>query len=82
MWAGFVQGRLMAARGRLMVSLFTAVPFFLIHLPLAFEAHGWKGTTWHDAVLDWALIGLAAPFLRYLIGSYWSRPAAAAWRPA
>jgi CAAX protease family protein len=68
-WAGFVQGRLMAARGRLIGSLLTAVPFFLMHLPLAFEANGWKGTSWRDATIDWALILLAAPFLRYLIGT-------------
>jgi membrane protease YdiL (CAAX protease family) len=68
-WAGFVQGRLMAARGLLVGSLLTAVPFFLIHLPLAFEADGWKGTTWRDAAVDWALILLAAPVLRYLIGT-------------
>jgi CAAX protease family protein len=68
-WAGFVQGRLMAARGLLIGSLLTAVPFFLMHLPLAFEANGWKGTSWRDATIDWALILLAAPFLRYLIGT-------------
>jgi uncharacterized protein len=68
-WAGFVQGRLMAARGLLVGSLLTAVPFFLMHLPLAFEANGWKGTSWRDATIDWALILLAAPFLRYLIGT-------------
>jgi membrane protease YdiL (CAAX protease family) len=68
-WGGFVQGRLMAARGLLVGSLLTAIPFFLMHLPLAFETDGWHGTTWHDAVIDWALIGLAVPFLRYLIGT-------------
>jgi uncharacterized protein len=68
-WAGFVQGRLMAARGLLVGSLLTAVPFFLMHLPLAFEASGWKDTSWRDAAIDWALILLAAPFLRYLIGT-------------
>jgi membrane protease YdiL (CAAX protease family) len=68
-WGGFVQGRLMAARGLLVGSLLTAVPFFLMHLPLAFETDGWKGTTWHDACIDWVLIGLAVPFQRYLIGS-------------
>jgi uncharacterized protein len=68
-WSGFVQGRLMAARGLLVGSLLTAVPFFLMHLPLAFEADGWKGTSWHDAAIDWALILLAAPFQRYLIGT-------------
>jgi membrane protease YdiL (CAAX protease family) len=68
-WAGFVQGRLMAARGLLVGSLLTALPFFLMHLPLAFEANGWKGTSWGDAAVDWALILLAAPFQRYLIGT-------------
>jgi len=67
-WSGFVQGRLMAARGPLVGSLLTAIPFFVIHIPLAFEADGLKGTTWREACLDWALIALAAPFQRYLIG--------------
>ena len=31
--------------------------------------NGWHGTTWHDALVDWSLILLAAPFLRYLIGT-------------
>jgi len=68
-WGGFIQGRLMAARGLLVGSLLTAVPFSLMHLPLAFEVNGWKGTTWHDAIVDWGLILLAAPFLRCLIGT-------------
>jgi membrane protease YdiL (CAAX protease family) len=68
-WGGFVQGRLMAARGLLVGSLLTAIPFFVIHLPLAFEVDGLKGTSWQGACLDWALIGLAAPFQRYLIGT-------------
>jgi len=68
-WAGFVQSRLMARRGLLGGSLLTAVPFFLIHLPLAFETHGWKGTTWADAAATWAVVGAAAPIMRYLIGT-------------
>jgi membrane protease YdiL (CAAX protease family) len=68
-WGGFVQGRLMAARGLLVGSLLTALPFFLMHLPLAFEADGLKGTSWGDAGIDWALILLGAPFQRYLIGT-------------
>src|SRR3954452_2595184 len=44
-WAGFVQGRLMGRHGLLAGSVMTAVPFFIIHLPLAFEAKGWSGTT-------------------------------------
>jgi membrane protease YdiL (CAAX protease family) len=68
-WGGFVQTRLMARHGLLIGSLLTAVPFFVIHIPLAFAAHGWKGTTWSEAALDIALIALAAPFFRYLAGT-------------
>jgi len=44
------------------------VPFFLIHLPVAFEQKGWPGTAWSDALGTWAILLLAAPFFRYLIG--------------
>ena len=69
MWGGFVQGRLMARHGLLVGSLLTAVPFFLIHLPLAFENNGWQGTTWRDAFITWGVLLVAAPFQRYLIGT-------------
>jgi membrane protease YdiL (CAAX protease family) len=68
-WAGFVQGRLMARQGLLVGSLLTAVPLFLIHLPLAFESNGWQGTTWRDAFITWGVLLVAAPFQRYLIGT-------------
>jgi membrane protease YdiL (CAAX protease family) len=68
-WAGFVQGRLMARHGLLAGSLLTAVPFFLIHLPLAFEIDGWKGTSWNEAFTDWAFLLVSAPFFRYLIAT-------------
>jgi len=68
-WAGFVQGRLMSRHGLLAGSLLTAVPFFVIHLPLAFETHGLKGTSWGDALATWALLLVSAPFFRYLIGT-------------
>jgi membrane protease YdiL (CAAX protease family) len=68
-WGGFVQARLMAVRGLLIGSLLTSIPFFLIHLPLAFEANGWKGTSAHEALVDWGLILLGVPFQRYLIGT-------------
>ena len=45
-WSGFVQRRLINRRGLLVGSLLTAIPFGLIHLPLAFEGDGWAGTTW------------------------------------
>lgn len=68
-WSGFVQGRLMSRHGLLAGSLLTAVPFFVIHLPLAFEAKGWEGTSWNDAFTTWALLLVSAPFFRYLIGT-------------
>jgi uncharacterized protein len=68
-WGGFVQGRLMARHGLLVGSLLTAVPFYLIHLPLAFENQGWQGTSWRDALLTWGVLLVAAPFQRYLIGT-------------
>jgi membrane protease YdiL (CAAX protease family) len=68
-WGGFVQGRLMARHGLLVGSLLTAVPFFLIHLPLAFETNGWQGTSWRAAFTTWAVLLVAAPFQRYLIGT-------------
>jgi CAAX protease family protein len=68
-WGAFVQGRLMARHGLLVGSLLTAVPVFLIHLPLAFETAGWHGTTWRDAFITWGVLLLAAPFQRYLIGT-------------
>src|SRR4051812_20503336 len=67
-WGGFVQQRLMTRHGLLLGSLLTAVPFFLIHLPVAFEEKGWPGTSWHDALGTWAILLVAAPFFRYLIG--------------
>ncbi len=68
-WGTFVQGRLMARHGLLVGSLLTAVPVFLVHLPLAFEAGGWAGTTGRDAAITWGVLLVAAPFQRYLIGT-------------
>jgi membrane protease YdiL (CAAX protease family) len=67
-WAGFVQRRLINSRGLLVGSLLTAVPFGLIHLPLAFEGDGWAGTTWTEALINWSVLLGTAPFLRYLAG--------------
>jgi membrane protease YdiL (CAAX protease family) len=67
-WSGFVQKRLMNRHGLLVGSLLTAIPFGLIHLPLAFEGDGWAGTTWHEAFINWAFLLGALPFLRYVIG--------------
>jgi uncharacterized protein len=68
-WSGFAQGRLMARRGLLTGSLLTAIPFALIHLPLAFEADGLAGTTTRDVLITWAYLIVLAPFMRYLIGT-------------
>ena len=67
-WSGFVQRRLMDRHGLLVGSLLTAIPFGLIHLPLAFEGDGWAGTTWTEAFVNWAFLLGALPFLRYLAG--------------
>ncbi len=64
-WTGFVQSRLMERRGLLVGSLLTAVPFAVLHLPLAFEP-GW---TWSSAGVELAAIVALAPFLRYLLGA-------------
>jgi membrane protease YdiL (CAAX protease family) len=69
-WSGFVQSRLMTRRGLLIGSLITAVPFVLVHLPLIFAADGRHGTSWHEAALDLGLLAAAAPFFRYLIGTF------------
>jgi membrane protease YdiL (CAAX protease family) len=67
-WSGFVQRRLMDRHGLLVGSLLTAIPFGLIHLPLAFEGDGWAGTTWNMAFVNWAFLLGALPFLRYVAG--------------
>jgi membrane protease YdiL (CAAX protease family) len=67
-WAGFVQAPLMARQGLFVGSLLTAVPFFLIHLPVPFETDGWPGTPWSDVLITWGLLLVSAPFFRYLIG--------------
>jgi len=68
-WGGFVQSRLMARHGLLTGSLLTAVPFIVIHIPLAFSERGWHGTTWGQAAVNWALLALVAPVFRYLAGT-------------
>jgi membrane protease YdiL (CAAX protease family) len=68
-WAGFTQSRLMSRHGLLTGSLLTAIPFFLIHIPLAFAEKGLYDTTLREAALIWLLQAITAPFLRYLIGT-------------
>ena len=67
-WSGFVQLRLMDRHGLLVGSMLTASLFGVIHLPLAFETKGWAGTTWSEALFNWAFLLGALPFFRYVIG--------------
>ena len=67
-WTGFFQAEMTDRHGLLKGALVTAVPFGLIHLPLAFEADGLTGTSVQDLAITWSLLLLVAPFLRYLIG--------------
>jgi uncharacterized protein len=67
-WTGFVQTRLMARHGLLRGALLTAIPVFVIHLPLSYETNGLYRTRWEDAVLNWALLLVALPAFHYLAG--------------
>jgi membrane protease YdiL (CAAX protease family) len=67
-WSGFVQSRLMSRHGLLVGSLLTAIPFSLIHLPLAFDERGLFATPWTDVALTWGVLIAVAPALRLLIG--------------
>jgi uncharacterized protein len=65
-WGGFAQSRLMARHGLLVGSLLTAPLFAAIHVPLLF-ATGW---TWGDVAVGLAVLFVAAPFYRYLLGMH------------
>jgi CAAX protease family protein len=67
-WSGFAQSRLIDRHGLLRGSLLTAIPFALIHLPLAWEEHGLHSTTLRDVAITWTVLIVGAPFLRYLFG--------------
>ena len=67
-WTGFVQTRLMERHGLLRGAMLTAVPVFLIHLPLSYETNGLYNTRWEDALLNWGLLLVALPAFRYLAG--------------
>ena len=67
-WSGFVQSRLMKRHGLVVGSLMTAIPFSLIHLPLAFDERGLWGTPWTSVALTWGVLIAVAPALRFLIG--------------
>jgi membrane protease YdiL (CAAX protease family) len=68
-WAGFAQSRLMERYGVVKGSVLTAIPFALIHLPLAFEEHGLAGTSGRDLAITWGVLIVGAPFFRYVYGT-------------
>ncbi len=65
-WGGFAQSRLMARHGLFVGSLLTAPLFAAIHVPLLF-ASGW---TWREVAVGLAVLLVAAPFYRYLLGMH------------
>jgi uncharacterized protein len=67
-WTGFVQTKLMARHGLLRGALLTAIPVFVIHLPLSYETNGLYDTRWEDAMLNWGLLLVGLVFFRYLAG--------------
>ncbi|MDQ6753837.1 MAG: CPBP family intramembrane metalloprotease [Actinomycetota bacterium] len=67
-WAGVVQRRLMERHGLLAGSLLTAIPFALIHLPMAFGTSGFTATPADQVLLSWAVLIIFAPFFRCLVG--------------
>jgi uncharacterized protein len=67
-WTGVVQRRLMERHGMAGGSLLTAIPFALIHLPLAFADKGFTGTPWPDVALAWGVLLVFAPLFRLLVG--------------
>ncbi|MFC7847585.1 CPBP family intramembrane glutamic endopeptidase [Arthrobacter sp. NPDC057388] len=67
-WTGLVQRRLMERHGMVGGSLLTAVPFALIHLPLAFAGKGFTGIPWPDVALAWGVLLVFAPIFRLLVG--------------
>jgi membrane protease YdiL (CAAX protease family) len=67
-WTGVVQRRLMERHGLVTGSLLTAIPFALIHLPLAFADKGFGATAWPDVAVSWGVLLVVAPLFRLLVG--------------
>jgi membrane protease YdiL (CAAX protease family) len=67
-WTGVVQRRLMERHGLVAGSLLTAIPFALIHLPLAYADKGFAGTPWSEAAVTWGVLLVFAPLFRLLVG--------------
>jgi membrane protease YdiL (CAAX protease family) len=65
-WTGVVQRRLMERHGLAVGSLLTAIPFALIHLPMAFG--GGFAVPLDELLIVWGVLIAVAPFMRYLMG--------------
>jgi membrane protease YdiL (CAAX protease family) len=65
-WTGVVQRRLMERHGLVAGGALTAIPFVLIHLPLAFGA-GFAVPV-STVLIIWGTLIVTAPFMRWLLG--------------
>jgi uncharacterized protein len=65
-WTGVVQRRLMERYGLLAGGALTAIPFALIHLPMAFGS-GFAVPV-STVLLIWGVLAVTAPFMRWLLG--------------
>jgi len=65
-WTGVVQRRLMERHGLAAGGALTAIPFVLIHLPLAF-GNGFA-VPLSGVLLIWGVLVVTAPFMRWLMG--------------
>jgi uncharacterized protein len=65
-WTGVVQRRWMDRYGFWGGAALTAIPFALIHLPMAFGSG--FGVTWQNVLIIWGVLIFTAPILRWLAG--------------
>ena len=65
-WTGVVQRRLMERHGLTAGAALTAIPFALIHLPMAFG--GGFAVPLQIVLLIWAVLIVTAPIMRWLLG--------------
>jgi membrane protease YdiL (CAAX protease family) len=65
-WTGVVQRRLMERHGLVVGGALTAIPFVLIHLPLAFGSG--FAVPIASVLLIWGVLIVTAPFMRWLMG--------------
>jgi membrane protease YdiL (CAAX protease family) len=65
-WTGVVQRRLMERHGLVVGGALTAIPFVLIHLPMAFGSG--FAVPISQLLLFWGVLIVTAPFMRWLMG--------------